>query len=201
MFFTPTRSCLMLILSASHSFPLSLALSPSLVHFLFSSPFWPFSHCQSTISLIFVPSLSDCIYWPTVLLLTAIPFLCSPLKIYFTQFFRLSVQFQPHFTSGYLLSAEVKEQHAGCTVQSKCHLQSPIPCADSYSDGWTRPRFPRTNEVLRGQWNPWNIHTSLRDHLKFYCLFQCCILWLLCTKRINGSMIIKPNFFLLSHFL
>lgn len=97
MFFTPTRSCLLLIHSTPHSFPLSLALPPSLVHFLFSSHFWPFSHCQNTSSLIFVPSLCDCIYWPTILLLTAIPFLCSPFNIYFTQFFRVSAQFQPHF--------------------------------------------------------------------------------------------------------
>ena len=37
-------------------------------------------------------------------------------------------------TSGYLLSAKVNEQHAVCTLQSKCHLQFPIPYTDSYAD-------------------------------------------------------------------
>lgn len=123
MFFTPTRSCLLLIHSTPHSFPLSLALPPSLVHFLFSSRFWPFSHCQSTISLISVPSPSDCIYWPTILLLTAIPFLRSPLKIYFIQIFRLSAQFQPHFR----LFAVYWGKRAACCLYITIKMSLTVP--------------------------------------------------------------------------
>lgn len=144
MFFTPIRSCLLLIHSNSHSFPLSLVLSSCPIHFLFSSPFWPFSHCQSTSSLIFVPLL----FW-LHLLTNNIASYCHSLFV-----FTLKGIFHTIFpfvcsisTSLYFRLCAVcygKEQHALCTWQSKCHLLSPIPCTGSYADSWIRPRFLKT---------------------------------------------------------
>lgn len=77
--------------------------------------------------------------------------------------------------------------------------QYPISYTDSYADRSTHPHFRQTNEVQCGQWSQWNTHTSLRYHLKFYLLFQSHILWLLCTKRINGSITFQPNLFFFPH--